>query len=102
MIMGLFLSVAIDIVDVLRPAAKAENHSPVGARGNRPKAFRRAFERMQPEPRQIHVGNGSDGVKRCRNIPQLANMLRVNATRIVLFKKPFQTLVTNCPYHPVP
>ncbi len=100
--MGLFLSVVIDIINVLRAAVKAENHSPIGAYGNRPKAFRRAFERMQPEPRQIHVGNGSGGVKRCQNIPQLANMFRVNATRVVLFKKPFQTLVTNCPYHSVP
>jgi hypothetical protein len=57
---------------------------------------------MQPEPRQIHVVNGSSGVKRCQNIPQLANMLRVYAARVVLFKKSFQSLVTDCPYHPAP
>jgi hypothetical protein len=57
---------------------------------------------MQPEPRQIHVVNGSSGVKRCQNIPQLANMFRVYAARVVLFKKPLQSLVADCPYHPAP
>jgi len=102
MVMGWFLSVVIDIINVLRAAVKAENHSPVSAYRNRPKAFRLTFERMQPGPRQIHVVNGSSGVKRCQNIPQLANMFRVYAARIVLFKKPFQSLVADCPYHPAP
>jgi len=39
-------------------------------------------------------------VKRCQNIPQLTNMFRIYAARIVQFKKPFQTLVADCPYHP--
>ena len=72
MVMGWFLSVVIDIINVLRVAVKAENHPPVGAYCNRPKAFRRAFERMQPESRQIHVVNGSSGVKSIphRNVPR--------------------------------
>jgi hypothetical protein len=57
---------------------------------------------MQLEARQIHVVNGSSGVKRGQNISELANMLRVNAGLVVLFKKPFQSLVANCPYHPAP
>jgi hypothetical protein len=57
---------------------------------------------MQPEPRQIHVVNGPSGVKRCQNIPQFANMFRVHAARVVLFKKPFQSLAADCPYRPVP
>jgi hypothetical protein len=102
MVMGWFLSVVIDIINVLRVVVKAENHPPVGAYCNRPKASRRAFERMQPESRQIHVVNVSSGVKRCQNIPRLANMFRVYAARVVLFKKPFQSLVADCPYHPAP
>ena len=102
MVMGWFLSVVIDIINILRAAVKAENHPPVGAYCNGPEAFRRAFQRMQPEPRQIHVVNGSSGVERCQNIPQLANMFGVYAARVVLFKKPFQSLVADCPYHPAP
>src|SRR5664280_1463983 len=102
MVMGRFLSVVIDIINVLRVAVKAENHPPVGVYCNSSKTFRRTFERMQPEPRHVHMGNGWGGVKRCQNIPQLANMFRAYAARVVLFKKPFQSLVADCPYHPVP
>jgi len=90
---GRFLSVVIDIINVLRAAVKAKNHPPVGAYCNGPEAFRRAFERMQSEPRQIHVGDGSGGVKRRQNIPKLADVFRVYAARVVLFRKPFQSLV---------
>ena len=46
------------------------------------------------------MGNGWGGVKRCQNIPRLTNMFRIYAVRIVQFKKPFQSLVADCPYHP--
>ena len=88
--MGCFLSVVIDIINILRAVVKAKNHAPVGAYCNSPEAFHLALERMQPEPRQIHVGNGAGGVKRRQNIPQLANMFRVYAARMALFKEPFQ------------
>lgn len=98
--MGCVLSVVIDIINVLRIAVKAEDHAPVGAYCNSPEAFQPTLKRMQPETGHIHVSNGSGGVKRRQNIPQLANMIRVYAARVVLFKKPFQPLVANCPYHP--
>jgi hypothetical protein len=46
------------------------------------------------------MGNGWGSVKHRQNIPQLANMFRVYAARVALFKKPFQSLVADCPYHP--
>jgi hypothetical protein len=46
------------------------------------------------------MGNGSGGVKRCQNIAQLTNMFRVYAARVVVLKKPFQSAVADCPYHP--
>jgi len=98
--MGCFLSVVIDIINVLRAVVKAEHHPPVGPDSYGPEAFHLASERMQPEPRHVHMGNGWGGVKRCQNIPQLTNMFRIYAARIVQFKKPFQTLVADCPYHP--
>jgi hypothetical protein len=41
-------------------------------------------------------------VKRRQNIPQLANVFRVYAARVVLLEKPLQSLVADCPYHPEP
>lgn len=51
------------------------------------------------KPGQIHVGNGSGHVPRHQNIPQLGDMFRVYAARVVLFKQPFQSFVANCPDH---
>jgi hypothetical protein len=48
------------------------------------------------------MGNGWGSVKRRQNIPQLAGVFRVYAARVVLFKKPFQSLVADCPNHPAP
>jgi len=53
---------------------------------------------MQPESRQIHVGNRGSGVKCRQNIPQLADMFRAYAAWVVLLKEPFQTLVADCLY----
>ena len=87
MVIGCFLSVVIDIINVLRAIVKSKNHPPVGADSYGPEAFHLASERMQPEPRHIHMGNGWGGVKRCQNIPQLTYMFRVYAARVVLFKR---------------
>jgi hypothetical protein len=102
MVMGLFLSVVIDIINVLRGAVKAENHPPVGPDCYGPKPFERAFQRMQPEPRQIHVGDGWGGVKGSQNILRLANVFRVYTAWVVLFKQPFQSLVADCFYQSDP
>jgi hypothetical protein len=44
------------------------------------------------------VSNSGSGVKCRQNIPQLAGMFRVYAAWVAMLKKPFQTLVANCPY----
>jgi hypothetical protein len=102
MVMGCFLSVVIDIIYVLHVTVKAEHYPPVGPDSYGPKTFHRAFERMQPEPRQIHVDGGLSSVKRRQNIPQLGDVFRVYAARVVLLKKPFQSLVADGPNHPAP
>jgi hypothetical protein len=48
------------------------------------------------------MGNGWGSVKRRQNIPQLASVFGVYAARVVLFKKPFQSLVADGPNHPAP
>jgi hypothetical protein len=34
-----------------------------------------------------------------QNIPQRVGVFRIYAARVVLFKKPLQPLVADCPYH---
>ena len=98
MVIGRFLSVVIDIINILRAIVKAKNHPPVGPDSYSPEAFHLAPERVQPESRQVHMGDGRGSVESHQNIPQLADVFRVYATRIVLFKEPFQPLVADCPY----
>jgi hypothetical protein len=102
MTMGLFLSVVIDIINILRAFVKTKSYSPVGPDSHSPEAFHPASQRMQPEPWEVHMGNGWSSVKRRQNVSQLANMLRVYAARVTLFKQPLQSLVAKCPYHPAP
>ena len=102
MVMGWFFSVVIDIIDVLRSVIKTKNHPPVSAYCNGPKAFHLALERMQPETRQIHMGNVGSGLKSRKNIPELIDMFRIYTARVVLFEKAFQPLMTDCLYHSVP
>jgi len=90
----------IDIINILRAVIVTENHTPVGAYCNGPKPFPLAFQRMQPESRQVYVGNRRCGMKRRQNIPQFAYMIRANSAWVVPFKEPFQPLVADCKNHP--
>jgi len=81
--------VVIDIINILCAVVETKNHPPVSAYGHGPEASHPSFERMQAKRRQVHMGDGGGGVKRRRNVPQFANVLRVYAARIVLFKKAF-------------
>jgi hypothetical protein len=81
MVMACFLSVVIDIINIVRAAVfKPENHPPVSPNCHSPKTFHLAFKRMQPKPRQVHMGDGGGGMKRHQNISQLAGVLRVQRT----------------------
>jgi hypothetical protein len=87
MVIGWFLLVVIDIINILRTVGKTENHPPVSAHGNRSKAFHLALERMQPQPRLVQVGKGRGGMKGRQNIPQRPGMFRMNPPWVVMFKK---------------
>jgi hypothetical protein len=69
MVMGWFLSVVIDIINILRAVFKTKNHPPVGPNGHSPKAFHLAFERVQPQLRLVHVSKRRSWMKRRQNIP---------------------------------
>jgi hypothetical protein len=90
--------VVVHIIDVERIRIdKAENHALVCTNCYCPKALVVAFEWMQPETWQIHIGHRSSRVEPRQNIAQLNDVLCDNAARVVLFMKTFQTLV---PYRP--
>ncbi len=99
MVIAWFLSVVIDIINVRRAIIKTENHPPVGPDSYGPKAFPLTFERVQPETRQVHMNNGRGGMQRGENITQFVGMFPVYPARVTVLKKPFQSLVANCPYH---
>src|SRR5271154_2807577 len=61
MVMALSPLVVIDIINVLRAAVEAENHPPVGPNSHGPKSFSLTLERVQPKPRQVHMGNTGGG-----------------------------------------
>jgi hypothetical protein len=48
------------------------------------------------------MGNAWGGVNRRQDISQLADMFRVYAARVVLFKNQLQSLEADGPDHPVP
>jgi hypothetical protein len=45
------------------------------------------------------MSNRGRCVKGRENVPQLANVFRVHAARVVLLEKTFQSLVADGPYH---
>src|ERR1039458_1983207 len=96
-VMGCCVSVVIDIITVPRAIVKAENPPPVGPNVHGPKAFHLAFERMQPEPRHVHMGQR---LGRREALPEYSAAcqdgrgLRRSGRPA---QKPFQSLVADCP-----
>jgi hypothetical protein len=86
----------IDIVNVNSiPARKGENHPPVRANGNRPKAFQLSLKGMQPEPRQVHIRCQTGRIETRKNVTQLFRVLPDHASRVVLFVKTFQSFMAD-------
>jgi hypothetical protein len=95
--------VVIDVVNILDvPFFEAKSHPPVGANRNSPEAFHLAFERVQPETRQIHMLNLRRCLKGRQNVPELVNVFRIDAARIILLEEPSQSLVAYRLYPPMP
>ncbi len=66
----------VEIIDVVCIAVhKAKGHAPVSRNPNRPMAFQFAFERMQPESRQVHVVRFRAVVQERKNVAQADDML---------------------------
>ena len=76
-------SVVIYIINVPYIAtSKAKNHTPVRAYGHRPQSFEFAFERVQPEARQIQMS--LEASRRAKNVAQLSGVFDHSARRHLL------------------
>jgi hypothetical protein len=90
----------IDIINVQNFAVgEAKYHSPVSANGHPPKSFELAFERMQPEPRQVQIGNIARGIKAGENVAQFFGVFAKHSARVIGFIKAFQSFVADRPDH---
>ena len=92
----------IDIIYIRRAIIKTKNNAPVCSNSHGPKAFHLAFQSMQSQPGLVHVGNRRGGMECRQNIAQLVGMFRIYTPWVVLFKKPLESLVADCFYHPEP
>ena len=67
----------IQIIHIVRIAClKAKGDAPVSRYPNRPVALQFAFERMQPESRQVYIVRLSAAVENRQNIAQANDVLR--------------------------
>jgi len=57
-------SVVVHVINVEGVmVGKSENDPPVCANRRRPKTFLSTFQRVQPQTRHVHIGNGPNSVK---------------------------------------
>ena len=95
-----FPSVVVDIIDIRRVMIrKTKDHPPVGANGDRPKAFQPTFKGVQVETGHIHVAHKTSRVEPCQNIAQLVGVFRIDAALVVRFVATFQTFVPDRSNH---
>ena len=75
------------------PLYEAKDYPPVGFYDNAPEAPPIAFQGMQPETGQVHVGRDSGAIQNREDILELFNLVMPDAPRFVPLEKPFQALV---------
>jgi hypothetical protein len=84
----------VNVIDVRALATlESENDSPVCPYRDRPKAAQVALERMQSESRKIQIGDLVGGVEPSQDIAQFLDVLTVDASGIVAFMQPAQSLM---------
>jgi hypothetical protein len=84
----------IDKIDVRSLAIlEMENNSPVRADSHGPKTLEIACQRMKPEGCDIDVGSRLSGMHYAQNLPDLANVFRINPFGVVIFEKLSQPFV---------
>lgn len=93
---GVRLSVIVHKVDIEDLAVlEAENHSPVGANGNRPVASQIALQRMQPKGWKIEVLDSRCSIQRSEQIADALNHVGLQLVSIIFVKEALQPFVPN-------
>jgi hypothetical protein len=93
-----FLSVVIEIINIQRiTVSKAKDYSPVCANRRGPKSSELAFERMQPETGQVHIGDTAGSIEPRENVTQPFLAFAHYAAWVIVFMKAFQTLMADRP-----
>jgi hypothetical protein len=86
----------VDVFNVRHIAiSDAKNHTPVRANAHRPQPSQFAFERMQPKPWQVHIGNVGRDIKAGKNVAQLFSVFCMHSARVIIFMETSQALVAD-------
>ncbi len=93
----------VDVIDIFGVVVgEPKDDTPIRPYGDRPPSFTLALECMQPETWQIHVVKGCRSVECGQYVSQFVSVLRIDATRVIVYKELSQAFVTNRPYHDLP
>ncbi len=84
----------VDEIDVPgHPVFESKNNPPVGSNGHRPEAFEIALQGMKMKRWQVERVDRFRHVQNGENLPDLADMFRTDASRIVVLEQLSQALV---------
>ena len=90
----------VDQVDVMGMAGiEAENDTPISSDSHSPKPGQIALERMQPEPRQVHLSDLIGLIETRENALNLVNLIRPELAPIALLVQSPQSTVPEAPDH---
>jgi hypothetical protein len=95
--------VVINVIDILDVTVhKAEDDTPIRANRHCPKSLQVAPESMQAKTRKVHVVGSAGRIETRKDVSELSDLLRRQATWIVVLMKTTQPFVADRPDHPVP
>ena len=80
-------------------AREAKDNAPVAGHGDRPITGKIAFQRMQPEARQIHAGGSRHLVETCQDTLHLGNVRWRHPLSIPFLEEKLETLVPEADNH---
>src|SRR3990172_196642 len=75
------------------PVLETEDHAPVGADCYAPETPPVALERVQPEPRQVHVLRRAGPVQNGKNVPHLLHLIGADSLVLIALEQPLKPLV---------
>lgn len=90
----------VDQINIVSVASvKAEDDAPVCPDCNAPKAFKLAFQGVQPETRQVHVFGPASLVQDGKNIFYFLNVIGAEAFGFPILEEPCEALMPEALNH---